>query len=92
LSNLDKTDKKQYNEPTVLPKLGKTDTPHNTQKKIAEEVGLGHSTIGRLWFSKGHFVPLIVGLGHSTIGRVIEFQNRIFRTYYKKTKANSWRI
>ena len=25
---------KQYNEPSVLPKLGKTDTPHNTQKKI----------------------------------------------------------
>jgi hypothetical protein len=31
---------KQYNEPTVLPNLGKTDTPHNTQKKIAEEVDL----------------------------------------------------
>ena len=28
--------------------MGKTDTPHNTQKKIAEEVGLGHSTIGRV--------------------------------------------
>ena len=26
---------KQYNEPTVLTKLVKTDTPHNTQKKIA---------------------------------------------------------
>jgi hypothetical protein len=56
----------QYNEPSVLPKLGKTDTPHNTQKKIAEEVELGHSTIGR----------------------VIEFQNRIFRTYYKKDKSD----
>ncbi|MBP8688828.1 hypothetical protein KBH77_00550 [Patescibacteria group bacterium] len=48
LSNLDKPDKKQYNEPTVLANSAKTDTPHNTQKKIAEEVGLGHSTIGRV--------------------------------------------
>jgi hypothetical protein len=26
----------QYNEPSVLPKLGKTDTPHNTQKKMSK--------------------------------------------------------
>jgi len=39
---------KQYNEPTVLTKLVKTDTPHNTQKKIAKEIGVGQGTIGRV--------------------------------------------
>jgi len=49
MSEAKKQTLKQYNEPSVLSKLDKTDKKqYNTREILAKEIGVGQGTIGRV--------------------------------------------